>query len=100
MEATRRFLALTGRKLYVVGPLLPSSVDENATKNELSQSPKAQEIEAFMERILRTNGEKSLIYVWLCDVLEVIALMLFRYLLARCSGLRSLRRSGRSWTRY
>lgn len=71
-EATRRFLALTGRKLYVVGPLLPSSVDENATKNELSQSPKAQEIEAFMERILRTNGEKSLIYVWLCDALEVI----------------------------
>lgn len=73
MEAMRRFLALTNRKLYVVGPLLPSSAAENAAKNELRQSPKAQEIEEFMGRILRTNGEKSLVYVCLRDTLYVIA---------------------------
>lgn len=63
MEVMKNFFALTNRKFYVVGPLVPSPTAENAEKHELRQSPKSQETEAFLERILRTHGPKSLIYV-------------------------------------
>ena len=63
MEVMKKFFALTNRKFYVVGPLVPSPAAENAEKHELRQSPKSQETEAFLERILLTHGPKSLVYV-------------------------------------
>lgn len=62
IQAIQDFLDLTSRKMYTVGPLLPSS-GENASENELRQSAQAKEIEAFMEETLRVRGEKSLVYV-------------------------------------
>ena len=63
MQAMREFFALTNRKFYVVGPLVPSPAAENAEKNELRQSPKSRETEVFLEKVLETHGEKSLVYV-------------------------------------
>lgn len=63
IAAMRKFLGLTGRKLYMLGPLQPAISGENSVSNELSQSSQGQEIATFLERILKSHGPKSLIYV-------------------------------------
>lgn len=59
----RDFLASTSRKLFVIGPLLSAVSGENAIRQQMSSSPKSQEIDAFMARTLETRGPKSLVYV-------------------------------------
>lgn len=59
----RNFLASTSRKLYVIGPLLSAVSGENAVRQQMSSSPKSQEIDAFMARTIEARGAKSLVYV-------------------------------------
>ena len=55
------FLALSSRKVYIVGPLVPHTKrSEEADKALAAKSP---EIINFMEEALRTRGKRSLIYV-------------------------------------
>ncbi|KIJ46021.1 glycosyltransferase family 1 protein, partial [Sphaerobolus stellatus SS14] len=57
-----------GKQLYVVGPLLPIHEESNALgdlakANEKAASDKGSEIEQFLEKALRENGEHSLVYI-------------------------------------
>ena len=55
------FLALTSRKLYLLGLLLPETENQaGAAQKELEKSP---EIASFMKGVLEKHGERSLVYV-------------------------------------
>ena len=55
------YFSATLRRLYVVGPLLPST--KKAAIIEMEQAAKSPEITGFMDEALRSHGERSLIYV-------------------------------------
>ena len=59
----KEWYAESGRKVYLCGPILPSPSNEAAIANEIKQSPKGAEIQAFLETTLQTSGAKSLLYV-------------------------------------
>ena len=61
MQSIEDYLSATSRKLYVVGPLLPST--RNAAAIEMEQAVKTPEIKAFMDEALQSHGERSLVYV-------------------------------------
>lgn len=63
MKYLRDFLALTSRKLFVVGPMMSAVSGTNAMKQQSSSSEKFHEIEAFMARVLESHGPRSLVYV-------------------------------------
>ncbi|GJE92128.1 glycosyltransferase family 1 protein [Phanerochaete sordida] len=59
VQAFTEFLALTSRKLYFLGPLLPETSGEaDAAQRELEKSP---EIASFLTGVLEKHGERSLI---------------------------------------
>lgn len=57
------WLAQTSRSLYVVGPLQPVGNLEHAAAQEKTLSKDARKIDAFMERMLKLRGERSMIFV-------------------------------------
>ncbi len=69
--ATRRWLEESGsRKLYTIGPILPSpdTIFESSKHGLLATDHEVPECEgtpvrAFMDRILTSHGENSLLYV-------------------------------------
>ncbi|GJE92136.1 glycosyltransferase family 1 protein [Phanerochaete sordida] len=62
LQAFTEFLALTSRKLHLLGLLMPeTSVGEEAdAKREIEKSP---EIASFMDGVLQKHGECSLVYI-------------------------------------
>ena len=61
LRGFRDWFAKTNRQLFTVGPLLP--VAAHAVDQEKSLSPDAAKIDAFMNKVYATKGEKSMIYV-------------------------------------
>jgi len=61
LEAVRDFYNEKSKKIYVCGPLLLSG--SRAMAYERNQSQKSAEIEHFMDRVLASNGEQSIIYI-------------------------------------
>ena len=65
IDATRRWLEESNRKLYTIGPLdttfEPSMHGPLVTDHEVPEYDTP--VRAFMDRILASHGEKSLIYV-------------------------------------
>ncbi|KAI0631466.1 UDP-Glycosyltransferase/glycogen phosphorylase [Trametes polyzona] len=62
VAAAKSWYAETGRPAYVCGPLLPPS-SATAVEKEKQQSKEAGEIQEFLDATLKTDGEKSLLYV-------------------------------------
>jgi hypothetical protein len=70
-EAFRKwFSEIDNRELYTVGPLLPLGVRDAsggfsaaAMSLELDLSENGDEFQTFMDRIMKTHGKRSLIYV-------------------------------------
>ena len=52
-----------GRKVWSVGPLLPSSSRKEAIAGEEAQSANFSEIKQFMNKVLSSHGERSMLYV-------------------------------------
>jgi hypothetical protein len=71
IKAFRKWLSDTGnRKLYLVGPLLPPGFGQTkhgssstAKLYELAMSENGGELLEFMDKILKTCGRQSLVYV-------------------------------------
>lgn len=51
----------TSRKLYYVGPAMPSGKHAFDTEKTLSED--AKRIESFMEKVLQTKGPHSMLFV-------------------------------------
>ena len=66
VAATKAWMEDTGRSAYVAGPLIPSASKGVASANEKKQSAEAADIQIFLDDVLKTSGEKSLLYV--CNV--------------------------------
>ncbi|KAH9851061.1 UDP-Glycosyltransferase/glycogen phosphorylase [Lenzites betulinus] len=62
VAAVRKWYAETGRPAYVCGPLLPPG-SATATANEKQQSKESVQIQEFLDKTLKTDGEKSLLYI-------------------------------------
>ena len=66
----RQWFKETNRPVYACGPLLPSASKGAAVANETKLSKESVEIQSFLDEVLRTSGEKSLVYVSpSCDAL-------------------------------
>ena len=69
IDATRRWLEESSRKLYTIGPICPrpDTTFESSTRGLLATGHEVPEysspVQAFMARILASHGENSLIYV-------------------------------------
>ena len=71
IDATRRWFEESDRKLYTIGPICPwlDTTFESSTPGLLATASDHEvpeygtPIRAFMDRILATHGENSLIYV-------------------------------------
>ena len=61
INAFHEWFAQTSRKAYIMGPMVASGTD--ASKKEKKQSAKSAEIETFLDKVYKTHGEKSLVYV-------------------------------------
>lgn len=51
------------RPVCYFGPLAPPPQEEELNRKELTQTAEPDEVEVFMERVLKEKGEKSLLYV-------------------------------------
>ena len=63
IQAFSDFLAITSRKMYIVGPLVSQTKRAEAAEKKLAE--KSPEVTAFMDRVLQTRGERSMLYVCL-----------------------------------
>jgi hypothetical protein len=70
IRATRRWLEESGgRKLYTIGPILPwsNTILGSSERGQLATDHEVQEdgtpVRKFMDRILASHGENSLLYV-------------------------------------
>ena len=63
VAAVKSWFAKTGRTAYACGPLLPSASKVAADAAEKAQSKESDEIETFLDNILRTSGKQTLLYV-------------------------------------
>jgi hypothetical protein len=70
IHATRRWLEESGgRKLYTIGPILPwsTTILGSSERGQLATDHEVQEdgtpVREFMDRILASHGENSLLYV-------------------------------------
>ena len=68
LSALTAWLAETSRSLYAVGPLSPLDNYEHAVVQEKTMSKDSQAIDNFMERTLKENGERSMIFVSLLSI--------------------------------
>ncbi|GJE99108.1 glycosyltransferase family 1 protein [Phanerochaete sordida] len=55
------FFALTGRKMYLLGPLIPDT--KRATNVSAQQATNAPQITTFLQGAVERFGEKSLVYI-------------------------------------
>ncbi|KAI0631464.1 UDP-Glycosyltransferase/glycogen phosphorylase [Trametes polyzona] len=62
VAAAKGWYAETGRPAYVCGPLLPPR-SATAIEKEKQQSKEAGQIQKFLDTTLKTDGEKSLLYI-------------------------------------
>ncbi|KAI0371040.1 UDP-Glycosyltransferase/glycogen phosphorylase [Pilatotrama ljubarskyi] len=62
VAAVRQWYAETSRQVYVCGPLLPPQT-ATAAENEKKQSKVSAEIQEFLDKTLKTAGERSLLYM-------------------------------------
>ena len=69
IDATRQWLKESGRTLYTIGPICPwpDTTFESSTRSLLGTEHEISEngipVRVFMDRILASHGENSLIYV-------------------------------------
>ncbi|KAI0716582.1 UDP-Glycosyltransferase/glycogen phosphorylase [Earliella scabrosa] len=63
VAAVRRWFKETNRPVYACGPLLPSASKGAAVANETKLSKESVEIQSFLDEVLRTSGERSLVYI-------------------------------------
>ena len=102
IDAMRTWLAETNRSLYTVGPLVPPSFSDTAglstvaKQMEFDSSQNGNEFNIFLDRILKSHGKYSLIYVrykylypWLVTFLNFFNFN-FRFHLELCGGLREM----------
>ncbi|RDX50057.1 UDP-Glycosyltransferase/glycogen phosphorylase [Lentinus brumalis] len=68
VKAFKGWFAESGRPAYVSGPLLPSASKKTANECEKKLSKESAEIQEFLEKTLKTSGEKSLIYISLGSI--------------------------------
>ena len=61
IAAWRKWMAEKNRKTYIIGPLVADHAVH--AEQEAKQSAKAPEILAFMERIHKSHGPNSMLYV-------------------------------------
>lgn len=96
--ALSKWLARTSRTFYSVGPMLPSG--KHAVEQEKILSADATKIDTFMERIYKTMGQKSMLFVSHLShssCAEVLMTrFIYRCLSARSSGRTMLARYGSS----
>jgi len=59
----RDWLAELGKSVHAIGPLIPEPRGENAISGENKQSTDGIAIEEFLDKILRSHGEKSMLYI-------------------------------------
>lgn len=58
----RDWFSSMSRKTYTIGPLLPDP-QENTSNGEMAQASDATEVESFLEKVHKSHGENSLIYI-------------------------------------
>ena len=63
IAATRDWMAETGRRAWVIGPLLPPIQTKEAISGEEAQSAGSRKIMEFMENVRVSHGEHSMLYV-------------------------------------
>ncbi|GJE98881.1 glycosyltransferase family 1 protein [Phanerochaete sordida] len=61
VRAFEAFFALTGRKMYMLGPLVPDTATLHDAKSQ--QDETMSEIETFMDDVLQRHGPQSLVYI-------------------------------------
>lgn len=61
IQAMRDWFAKANRQVIAAGPFLP--IGEQATTNEIRQSSRGSEIITFLDQVLTTHGQGSLLYV-------------------------------------
>ena len=64
----RIWLGETNRPVYAIGPLVPpgfgdAGLSDIATQMEIDSSKNGGEFQAFLNKTLKSHGERSLIYV-------------------------------------
>ena len=69
LDAMRSWLAETNRPVYAVGPLVPpgygdaAGLSPVAKKMEIDSSKNGTEFQTFLDKTLKSHGDRSLIYV-------------------------------------
>jgi hypothetical protein len=68
LKAMRMWLGETNRPVYAVGPLVPpgfggTGLSDTAKKMEIDSSNNGGEMQAFLDKILKSHGKRSLVYV-------------------------------------
>lgn len=63
ITATKEWWGEMKRKVWAIGPLMPSPSSKEAIAGEEAQSANFGEIKHFMDNILSSNGENSMLYV-------------------------------------
>lgn len=63
ISATKEWWRETKRKVWAIGPLMPSPSSQEAIAGEQAQSANFGEIKQFMDNILSSHGENSMLYV-------------------------------------
>jgi hypothetical protein len=64
----RTWLGETNRPVYAIGPLVPpgfgdTGLSDIAKQMEIASSKNGGEFDTFLENILKSHGERSVIYV-------------------------------------
>ena len=63
IAATKEWFAETHRDVWAIGPLLPSTASKEAVAGEGALSETSEQIKAFMDDVLRSQGEHSMLFV-------------------------------------
>ena len=63
ITATKEWWGEMKRKVWAIGPLMPSPSSKEAVAGEEAQSANFNEIKQFMNKILSSHGEHSMLYV-------------------------------------
>lgn len=72
--AIRDWFSELGKSVHVVGPLLPDTKNTVAVAGETQQSTNGSAVEAFLDKTLQSQGDKSLLYVRLILCIECMGI--------------------------
>lgn len=62
VDALRRWMG-DGRQVYAIGPLAPQELSAASKQHEVEGSENGRNIMEFLDKTLKSHGERSLIYV-------------------------------------